>query len=180
MKTLIVCILLSSMLLSACSATRFVGYYFSSGDGSGGTLSGDVYKTEDTSYRIGSLPSGWSRQDVDGGDLVFQNTAERATITVNSNCDGKKVKHHLPVLSDSLVIGISGKELISRDETVVDGQPALYSIYQGSFDNVPIKISTLIFKKGSCIYEFTYASSPDNFQASEPQFKAFTSEFRVL
>ena len=180
MKRLIVCILLSSVLLSACSAARFVGYYISSGDGGGGSLSGDVYKTEDTSYRIGSLPSGWKRQDVKGGDLVYQNASLRATITVNSNCDGKKVNHHLTVLSDSLVIGISGKELISREEIVVDGEPALYSIYEGSFDNVPIKISTLIFKKGSCIYEFTYASSPDSFQAGEVEFKAFTSEFRVL
>lgn len=180
MNRLFICILLSSVLLSACSVTRFVGYYVSSGDGGGGTLSGDIYKTDDTSYRIGSLPSGWERQNVKGGDLVFQNASLNATISVNSDCDGKKVNHHLTVLSDSLVIGISGKKLISREEALVDGQKALYSIYEGSFEGVPIKIATLIFKKGSCIYDFTYASSPDSFEAGYVEFRAFISQFRVL
>lgn len=180
MNKLILCTLISALFLGGCAVTKFVGYYISSDDGKNGTLTGDVYRTDDTSYRIGSLPAGWQRQNVNGGDLVFQNAGLNATISVNSDCDGKKVKHHLTVLSDSLVIGISGKELLSRELAQIDGQEALYSIYTGSFENVPLKLSTLVFKKADCIYDFTYASSPDSFDAGYIDFKSFTSEFRVL
>ena len=180
MNRIFVGILVSVIFLGSCSVTRFVGYYVSSGKGNSGELSGNVYKSEDTSYSIGSLPGGWQRVRVKGGDLVFQNSGLNATITVNSDCDGKKVNYNLPVLSESLLIGISGKELESREEGIIDGQSALYSIYSGKFDGVPIKIATLVFKKGSCLYDFTYASSPDSFETGYRDFRAFTSQFRVL
>ncbi len=180
MNRLIVSILLSVLLLSSCSVTRFVGYYISSGKDNNGELSGNIYRTDDTSYSIGTLPGGWERAKVKGGDLVFQNAGLNATITINSDCDGKKVKYNLPVLSESLLIGINDKELESREDAQIDGQPALYSIYTGTFENVPIKIATLVFKKGSCLYDFTYASSPDSFDTGYREFKAFTSQFRVL
>lgn len=180
MNRLIICILISATFLTSCSITRFVGYYFSSGKDNNGELSGNIYTTDDTSYRIGALPAGWKRVSVEGGDLFFQNAGLKATITVNSNCDGKKVGYNLPVLSESLLIGINAKELESREEAVIDGQPALYSVYTGKFENVPIKIATLVFKKGSCLYDFTYASSPDSFDTGYQEFKAFASQFRVL
>ncbi len=180
MKRLIICILVSALFLGSCSVTRFVGHYVSSGEGNEGELSGNIYRSEETAYSIGMLPGGWQRVKVKGGDLVFQNTGLNATITVNSDCDGKKVNYNLPVLSESLLIGINDKELESREEAIIDGQSALYSIYTGKFDNVPIKIATLVFKKGSCLYDFSYASSPDSFDTGYREFKAFTSQFRVL
>lgn len=180
MNRLIICIIISVAFLTSCSVTRFVGYYVSSGNDNNGELSGNIYRTDDTSYSIGTLPAGWNREDVDGGDLVFQNAGLKATITINSDCDGKKVKYHLPVLSESLLIGIKAKELESREEALIDAQPALYSVYTGTYENVPIKIATLVFKKGSCIYDFTYASSPDSFDTGYGEFKTFTSQFRVL
>jgi len=180
MNRLIISIFICVLFLSSCSVTRFVGYYLSSGSGNGGELSGNIYRSDETAYSIGALPGGWERVKVRGGDLVFQNAGLNATITVNSDCDGKKVNHNLPVLSESLLIGIKDKELESRQEAVIDGNSALYSIYTGKFENVPIKIAALVFKKGSCLYDFTYASSPDSFDAGYGEFKAFTSQFRVL
>ncbi len=180
MNRLIICITLSIFLLSSCSITRFVGYYISSGPGNDGELSGNIYRSENTTYSIGTLPEGWRRMKVEGGDLVFGDSKLKATITVNSICDGKKTGYNLVVLSESLLIGITGKEVRGREEAVIDGQKALYSIYSGNFDNVPITIATLVFKKGICIYDFTYASSPDSFGTGYMEFKAFTSQFRVL
>ena len=180
MNRLIVTILMCVLFLSSCSVTRFVGYYISSDSGNDGELSGNVYRSDETAYSIGTLPGGWERVKVRGGDLVFQNAGLNATITINSDCDGKKVNYNLPVLSESLLIGINGKELESREEAAIDGNPALYSIYTGKFENVPIKIATLVFKKGRCLYDFTYASSPDSFGAGYREFRAFASQFRVL
>ena len=180
MKRLSLFLLIPVLFLGSCSVTKFVGYYVSTGDGKSGELKGNTYRSEDTSYTIGTLPGGWERVKVKGGDLVFQNAGLNSTITINSDCDGKKVKYNLPVLSESLLIGINEKELEGREQAVVDGESALYSIYTGSFDNVPIKIATLVFKKGTCIYDFTYASSPDNFDTGYRDFRAFTSQFRVL
>jgi len=180
MNRLIICITLSIFFLSSCSITKFVGYYISSGPGNKGKLSGNIYRSESTTYSIGTLSDGWRRMKVEGGDLVFRNSKLKATMTVNSTCDGKKTGYNLVVLSEALLIGIKGKEVQGREEAQVDGEKALYSIYSGNFDTVPIKIATLVLKKGICIYDFTYASSPDSFDTGYMEFKVFTSRFRVL
>jgi hypothetical protein len=180
MNRLIICITLSILFLSSCAITKFAGYYISSGSSNDGKLSGNIYRSDSTAYSIGTLPGDWRRSKVKGGDLVFNNAKLQATITVNSTCDGKKTAYSMVVLSESLLIGINDKELQGRQEAQVDGQEALYSVYSGNFGGVPIKIATLVFKKGVCIYDFTYASSPDSFDTGYTEFQTFASQFRVL
>jgi len=173
-------LLISILCLNSCSLTRFVGYYAAAGSDDSGKLSGQVFQTDDTSYRIGPLPASWKRKDIEGGDLAFTNTQFDATMTVDSTCNEKKKKYSLKALSESLLIGIQGKEALEREEIVVDGEPALKTIYTGRLDNVPIKIATVVFKKGICIYDFTYASSPESFDMGIVDFNNFVSLFKAL
>ena len=166
--------------LNSCSVTRFIGYYAAAGDDNSGNLNRQVFQTDDTSYRIGILPASWKRNNVEGGDLAFTNSQIDATMTVNSTCNEKKKKYSLKALSESLLIGIKGKEALEREEVTVDGQPALKTIYTGSLNNVPIKIATVVLKKDICIYDFTYASSPDNFDLGIVDFNNFVSQFKAL
>ena len=101
-------------------------------------------------------------------------------MTVNSTCNEKKKNYSLKALSESLLIGIQDKEAQERQEIVVDGQRALKTIYTGKLDNVPIKIATVVFKKGICIYDFTYASSPEQFEIGIVDFYEFISQFKAL
>ncbi len=167
-------------VLSSCGVTKFVGYYASAGDEDQGELNGQVFQTDDTSYTIGALPSSWVIQDIDGGDLAFRNTQFDGTMTVDSTCNEKKKNYSLKALSESLLIGIHGKEALGREEITVDGQPALKTIYIGSLDNVPIKIATVVLRKNICIYDFTYASSPEHFDIGIVDFNNFLSQFKAL
>ena len=176
----IVIICLSVLLLNSCSIAKFVGYYASADSGNDGKLDGLVYTSDDTSYKIGTLPDDWKRLKIKGGDLAYNSLLSDSTITVNSTCDPKKKKYSLKALSESLLIGIKGKKAVKREETTVDGQKALSSLYTGSINDTPVKIETVVFRKGECIYDFTYASPPDSFDGGQIVFKEFISQFKVL
>lgn len=176
----IIIICLSVLFLNSCSIVKFVGYYRSADSENDGKLNGLVYTSDDTSYRIGALPGDWKRLNIKGGDLAYNSLSSDSTITVNSTCDPKKKNYSLKALSESLLIGIKGKKAVSREEISVDGQKALSSVYTGSINDAPVKIETVVFRKGECIYDFTYASSPDSFDDGIVVFKEFISQFRVL
>lgn len=182
MKKLFLALLLFASIvgLNSCGVTKFVGYYASADDDNSGKLEGQVFQTDDTSYRIGLLPASWKRNKVEGGDLAFTNSTINATLTLNSTCNEKKKNYSLRALSESLLIGIKGKEALEREEIVVDGQQALKTIYTGSLNNVPIKIATVVLRKDICIFDFTYASSPDRFDLGIVDFDNFVSQFKAL
>jgi len=129
---------------------------------------------------IGTLPESWKRIGIEGGDLAFSNSVADSTITVNSTCDERKTRYSLKALSESLITGIKNKKAESRQDIQIDGQPALKSIYTGSLNNTPVMIETRVFKKNECVYDFTYASSPSNFDTEAGVFDEFISRFKVL
>ena len=180
MKRNFILIALSIFFLNSCSIARFVGYYASAGSDNNGRLDGQIYSTDDTSYKIGSLPPEWKRINIKGGDLAFSNPPKDSTITVNSTCDPKKMNYSLKALSESLIIGIKDKKAQKREDTAVDGQKALQTLYTGTLNGVPVNIETVVFRKGECIYDFTYASSPDSFESDIMVFNEFISQFRIL
>jgi hypothetical protein len=90
------------------------------------------------------------------------------------------MKYSLKALSESLIVGVKDKKAESRQETQIDGQPALMTVYTGSLNNTPVKIETRVFKKNNCVYDFTYASSPARFDSGAQVFSEFISQFRVL
>ena len=179
-KCIFLLLLSASALLGSCSVAKFAGYYASAGTGDDGRLKGQVYTSDSTSYMIGTLPDGWKRIGIEGGDLAFSNSLDDSTITVNSTCDERKTKYSLKALSESLITGIKDKKAESRQDIQIDGQPALKSIYTGSLNNAPVMIETRVFKKKDCVYDFTYASSPSRFDSGAGVFDEFISQFRVL
>ncbi len=168
------------LVLSSCGVTKFVGYYASAGDDDQGELNGQIFQTEDTSFRIGALPASWVRQNIEGGDLAFKNTQFDGTMTLDSTCNEKKKNYSMKALSESLLIGIKDKEALSREEITVSGVPALRTIYTGSLNNVQLKIATVVLRKDICIYDFTYASSPEHFDIGIVDFDNFVSQFKAL
>jgi len=170
-------------LLNSCSIAKFARYYAStdsSGDVSSGRLDRRFYEKADTSYVIGDLPDTWRRIKIKGGDLAFWNSQDDSTITVNSTCDRNKIKYSLRALSNTLVIGIDEKRLIESAERNISAEISLQRIYDGKISGVPIKISTVVLKKGDCIYDLSYSSTPDNFDKWFSEFNEFVSEFKIM
>lgn len=178
MKRLFVILIFFVSLFSSCSIVKFARFY-ASADTPRGKLTGRVYESKFTSYEIGKLSDNWNEIEIEGGDLAFWNGNVRATITVNSTCN-QKGNYSLKALSEPLVIGIADKRMVERSELSIDGEKALQSVYLGKLDNVSIKLSVVVLKKGSCVYDLTYASSPDNFDLGVADFKGFVLQFKVL
>jgi hypothetical protein len=61
------------------------------------------------------------------------------------------MKYSLKALSESLIVGMKDKKAASRQETQIDGQEALSTVYTGSLDNEPVMIETRVFKKNDCV-----------------------------
>lgn len=167
------------LTLNSCSVFKFAKIYTSSDPGSG-ELHGDVYKTELTSYRIGSLGNNWKRVDIEYGDLFYTNESKTSAITVNSSCGPNKANYSLSALSGSLLVGVKGKQLIDRELVVIDGEEALFAVYDAVFEGDDLKIATAVFKKGQCVYDFSYSNINNEFDVYLEQFVKFISEFRVL
>jgi len=165
---------------NSCSIMKFARYYAEADTSTPGKLNGMVYESSDTSYVVGNLPSTWKRIKIKGGDLAYWNDKFDVTITVNSTCGNNKAKYSLKALSNSLVIGIDSKQLISSKETNISGETALQRIYLGKLSGVSIKMSTAVFKKGKCIYDFSYASTPGSFDPGFKDFNDFISQFMVI
>ena len=172
-------VLVTILTLSSCSVFKFAKIYTSSDPGSG-ELQGDVYKTELTSYRIGSLGDNWKRVNIDYGDLFYASRNRTSAITVNSSCGPNKSKYSISALAGSLLVGIKGKKLVERELVQVDGQDALFSVYDAEFEGNDLKIATVVFKKGQCVYDFSYSNINDEFETYLKEFVKFISEFRVL
>lgn len=168
-----------ALTISSCSVFKFAKIYASSDPGSG-QLQGDVYTTDLTSYRIGTLANNWKRVNIDYGDLFFTNKKRTSAITVNSSCGPNKTKYSLTALAGSLLVGIKGKQLIERELIQVDGQEALFSLYDAKYEGEDLKISTVVFKKEQCVYDFSYSNINDEFDTYFKEFVTFLSKFRVL
>jgi hypothetical protein len=169
------------LLLNSCSIVKFAKYYAGAEpNSSSGTLHGLYYEKEDTAYIIGSLPGTWKTIEIKGGDLAFLNPQDNSTITVNSTCDKNKTKYSLKALSNTLLIGIDDKKLIESSERNVSGQISLQRVSEGNVSGVPIKISTVVLKKGECIYDMSYSSARDNFDKWFGEFNKFVSRFKIL
>ncbi len=179
MKRFFVTIVFFSVFFNSCSVVKFARYYASADNSSSGKLRGQVYESKDTTYEMGKLSDNWKRINIKGGDLAFFNEMNQSTITVNSTCK-IKANYSLKALSNSLLIGFKEKKMVEEKEIIISGEKALEGIYLGKLDSASVKLSAAVFKKDSCVYDFTYASSPDGFESGYSEFKNFLSQFKVI
>ena len=179
MKSLISLLVFFTVFFNSCSVIKFARYYASADNSSSGKLSGQVYESKDTIYEIGKLSDKWKRIDVKGGDLAFWDEAIQAAITVNSTCN-IKANYSLKALSNSLLIGIRDKQMVEEKEITISSEKALESIYLAKMDNDSVKLCAVVMRNDTCIYDFTYTSSPDKFDSGFSEFKDFLSQFRVI
>ncbi len=172
-------LIIFSFFLASCSIFEFGYFYIADGNSDGGKLKGRVFESKYTKYEIGPLPEDWKRIEVKGGDIAFWNKFLRGTITVDSTCK-KNLGSDSEALAESLLAGVTDRELIEKRNLGVDGEEAFEGIYTGRVGKAPIKVGAIVFRKGKCVYDLTYTSAPDNFQQGFSLFRDFVSGFKVL
>lgn len=166
------------LLMSSCSATKFLMSYASGDDRKPGKLKDWVYTTERNSYRVAPLSQNWKRVPVEGGDIAFYNSASDIMFTVSSVCADRD--YNLETLSDSLAVGLGKKQMKLRKDIEVGGAAGLYTEYDVSLDDENFSLATVVHKSSKCDYDFSYFTDPAGFQANLGNFIDFLSGFEEL
>jgi hypothetical protein len=134
----------------------------------GPTFDGSVYRGSEVSFRVGALPSGWRKIDVDGALLAFRSDRDGATIAMNGRCgvDGDDVP--LAALTHHLFLNFTKRHVESQQTVELDGREALRSELTAELDGVSKRFLVFVMKKDGCVYDFMWigaeGASPGDFQ----------------
>jgi hypothetical protein len=137
-KNAVFIVLLSNLLLSACS-------FFAS--------SKRYYKSEDLKISFNKPP--WNEVKTDTSDIAFQNGSTSSMMLVNSNCkkfDSSKLEH----LVNDILSGIESIQFLENNNLKFKGRESIQSKIQGKLDGVDIFLSLVVLKKDHCIYDFVH------------------------
>ena len=125
-----------------------------------GTLQGNRYRGEQTSYRIGAVGSDWTLVTVDKqNDLAWHSVSKSAVMHVDSDCD-PALDIPLTALRGHLMIGFTEREVVEEETVPMDGREALRTHLRAKLDGVPRDILLQILKKDDCVYDFGLVTPP--------------------
>jgi hypothetical protein len=111
-------------------------------------------------------------------DMAFENPETGAIISLNSICR-KYSKLTLEQLTENLVRGVGGRKLLERRETLLDGAPALDSLFEGTVDGVYLHLRTVVTLKDDCTYDFIHVSVPKREVGHPRAFDEFLASFHT-
>ncbi len=152
-------------------------FVVAAGCGGGASFVDQVYRDEESRYRVGELGGGWERMAVEQNDLAFHHSDLGAVVQVNANCDpGADVP--LTALTNHLLIGFTDREWHSSQTIPFDGREALRSHITASLDGVPRELLLYVLKKDECTYDFALVAPPgDTYRRAERDFERFVADF---
>src|SRR5690606_6826472 len=101
-------------------------------------------------------------------------------VMMNSACRPRQAvsRESLRQLTDLLILGtteISGRE---EREIEVDGERALQTTLTGTLNGERVKMRTVVFRKGACVYDMMYVARPGTFPDKIDAFERFRASFR--
>jgi hypothetical protein len=141
---------------------------------------GQVYRGHGMAFRVGPVPEGWRRIDVDQSLLSFRDDTAHVTVAVNGRCgqDGDDVP--LRSLTHHLFLHFTDRHVLSQQLVRLDGREALRTELVADLDGVAKHFVVYVLKKDGCVYDFMHiADSPDP-QQSRARFEGFVRGFATL
>lgn len=137
-----------------------------------------IYDDGVVRYRVGALPPGWKRVEVEDNDLAFHH-AKLGTISINSTCrDYEDVPE--AALMNQLLFGTRERDYRVEETVTLDGRGADHVVVDLELDGVPIALEVFLLKKDGCVYDMTRISSLPAFDEGRGDFLAVVRGFRVL
>ena len=122
-------------------------------------VSGGVYHTDHTAYRLGPLGPSWQRHQSDA-DLAFYDRDLDAMIMINSECP---MEHDAPlkVAANTLLMGFTERQTVREELVPLAGREALHRRMRAKLDGVPLTLDLFVLKKDDCLYDLVYLAPPD-------------------
>ena len=143
-----------------------------------GGINPQKFADEYTLYETGPLPLGWKRLWGYDADLAFYNAIHRATIFVNSTCGLRKPVPSV-ALRNHLLFDLTDRHIFEQSEVELDMRTGLHTMLQGRLDGGLIKMEVYVVQIDTCIYDFVYISSIEQFDACKEDFRKFVFGFHA-
>lgn len=163
-----------------------------------GTLIGNRKPVEEKSesYDVTNLSKeshDWEKLDQEksstpstaSSDIAYQSKRTSSIISLISACRpireffGKSTQEDLRFLTDPLFMGASEVNSRKEQNLIIQGRPALQTIFSGRIENKEIMIQAVVLRSQTCTYEMLYSSRPQTFGNDEKTFTHFVSSFRI-
>jgi hypothetical protein len=152
-------------LLAACGGPKAV-------------LRGDVVRDEQTAFRIGTLPPGWTRVASDG-DLALRNERTGAVLLANARC-GAATDAPLGVHANTLLIGFTDRRVVEEKLVPISGREGLEQVVEAKLDGMAVMIDSIVVLKEACLYDLVYAAPPARFEEGRDTFRRLIEGFEAL
>jgi hypothetical protein len=115
-------------------------------------------------------------------DVTYLSRKDASVISLNSSCEPGATPTDLRASSEAFFYGI--QEVTYRREigTAVRDIPALETTVRGKFYPDPrnsMMLRTVVFRRGSCIFDFIYLAAPEDFGRDVSTFSSFVTSFRL-
>ena len=157
---------LAAVLLVACAGCG------------GATLHNGVYRDEHATYRIGALPDGFRKVDVEDNDLAFHREGD-GTISVNATCtDYEDVP--LAALVNHLLFETTERTFLLEETVTLDGRAARHVLVLAQLDGVTIELELYVMKKDGCVIDISHVRTARASAASRASFQRFVARFSLL
>jgi hypothetical protein len=129
--------------------------------------------------RVGPVPSGWRRIQVDGADLAFRDDERSGSALFNVRCGQRDDDAPLTALTAHLIMGTTEREFDAQDTVPFDGREALHTLLRAKLDGVPMQYDIYVMKKNGCLYDLVYVAPPGLFAAGAADFEHFATGVRT-
>ena len=166
-----------------------------------GVLIGNIKPVEEKSesYGIADLSkegTGWVKLDpaaevnasktpevtpTEVSDVAYQSKKTASIISLDSACRQSSANsdHNLQTFTNQLLLGISN--IAQRDETavIVQNTPALETTVTGRVNADPVKLRTVVLRRGHCVYDLVFVARPNTFSEEETDFSHFVASLKL-
>jgi hypothetical protein len=132
---------------------------------SGGHLENGRFRDRVVNYQVGLPGEGWRELRLETANVAWYNDALRASLLVNSNCDGVG-DAPLEGLTSDLLMGMTEREILSQERRPASRREALESVATAKLDGVPRKLMLFVLKKDACVYDIVLDASPATYEAA--------------
>jgi hypothetical protein len=163
----------------ATLALTALGVALAGGCGHAQSFDEGVLRKGGLAVRIGPVPPGWRRIDVDGADLAFRDDERSGSALFNVRCGQRNDDAPLTVLTNHLVMGTTEREFDAQDTVPFDGREALHSLLRAKLDGVPMQYDIYVMKKDGCLYDLVYVAPPGRFADGAADFERFARGLRT-
>jgi hypothetical protein len=146
----------------------------------GPSFDGAVYRGDGFAFRVGPVPSGWTRIPASHASLAFRDEQHDATIALTGRCglDGEDVP--LASLTQHLFIQFTGREILEQQVVPFDQREAMHTVLSAKLDGVLKKFDVWVMKKDGCVYDLYYIAAPARFDAGVSLFRSFVESFATV